>query len=103
MLDSHGVWTAQADHPFGFALLGIGQQSVGIESTGNSGGYGLSIKDSFRSHLAEITCWRHLESSRVIWSHLEASGRIWNHLEASGVIWRHLESSGVIWRHLESS
>ena len=58
---------------------------------------------NFRVHLAEITCWRNLESSGVIWKHLEPSGNIWNHLESSGIIWNLLEASGIIWRHLESS
>ena len=64
------------------------------------------LSHGLRGHLAEITCWRHLESSGIIWNHLQSSGSIWNHLEASGLFRTHLvhlESSGGIWRHLESS
>ena len=50
--DRIGFGSAQADHPLRFAFLGIRQQGVGIENTGNNGGYDLNIIDSLE--LSEI-------------------------------------------------
>ena len=42
-----GIGTAQADHPFRFALFELRQKSMGIENTGNNGSNGLHVVDGF--------------------------------------------------------
>ena len=57
IFDGVGAGTAQADHPFRFALSEIRQKSMGIENTGNNGGDGSHVVDRFTIVL-NFSCWK---------------------------------------------